>query len=366
MRDAHTRIEVLFPLNRTVLLRNYANNAEALATLDCMLDENVPSEIRLVVVASAASPEGPEKNNLSLSQRRGEALRSYILAQRPDLEDRIQLRSVGEAWSELTVLDVNIPKSERKARLRSHPDFRSMVNYQLALLRYARVEVSRQAIPMGTLAPYLAPGSASQQLQVPALAVKPRGIRPVLGISTNLPYDITYIPNYGVTSIPSFSLEYYPSRGHWTLGGDVEWPMWQHYEDHRFLQVNNITLWTRRYFKPTDGRFHGWYLLVNANVARYGIGWDAKGWEGEGVGASLGAGCKVNLGKRMFLDFGAAFGAFYSAYDPYVYGFDLTKRYYYDYDGDEDKFVPRRKRLMWMGPTRVYISLGVDLFNRHK
>ena len=25
-------------------------------------------------------------------------------------------------------------------------------------------------------------------------------LRPVIGVSTNLPYDITYIPNYGLTS----------------------------------------------------------------------------------------------------------------------------------------------------------------------
>ena len=38
-------------------------------------------------------------------------------------------------------------------------------------------------------------------------------LRPVIGISTNLPYDITYIPGYGLTSVPSLSLEYYPSKG---------------------------------------------------------------------------------------------------------------------------------------------------------
>ena len=38
----------------------------------------------------------------------------------------------------------------------------------------------------------------------------------------------------------------------------------------------------------------------------------------------------------------------------------------YDYNGDVDKFVARSKRLMWMGPTRAYISLGIDLFNRKR
>lgn len=366
-RETRTRISVLFPINRYVLLRDYADNASALDALDRQLQEDNPAGINLVVIISAASPEGPTTFNEMLSQRRGEALRSYILAQRPDLEDKIELRSVGEAWVELHIVDLGLSRAEREKALRSRSDWRSISRKKLPLLRYAYLDITRAALPSQVLdMPTL--GLPVQQLTVPAVLTQEvkRALHPVLGVSTNLLYDLTYVPHYGLTSIPSFSLEYYPRRGHWTLGADVEWPMWQHYDSHRFLQVNNITLWTRRYFKSTDGRFGGAYLLLNANVARYGIGWDAKGWEGEGIGASLGAGYKLNLGKRMFLDFGLALGAFYSPYDPYVYGFDSTGRYYYDYNGDVDKFVARSKRLMWLGPTRAYISLGIDLFNRKR
>lgn len=189
--------------------------------------------------------------------------------------------------------------------------------------------------------------------------------RPVLGVSTNLAYDVTYIPHYGLTSIPSFSLEFYPLAGKFTFGADVEWPMWKHPQEHRYLQINNLTLWSRFYFKPKEGRFRGWYLLANVNAARYGIGWDGRGWEGEGLGASLGVGYKVTIG-RFFVDMGLAAGYFYSGYDPYVWGADATGWYYYDFAGDPDQFVKRNSRLSWIGPTRVYISIGVDLFNRKK
>lgn len=192
-------------------------------------------------------------------------------------------------------------------------------------------------------------------------------LRPVLGVSTNLPYDITYIPHYGLTSIPSFSLEFYPKKGKFTFGADVEWPMWKHPQEHRYLQINNLTLWSRYYFKPRQQRFRGAYLLANVNAARYGIGWDAKGWEGEGLGVSLGAGWKwIPGGGRFFVDMGVAVGYFYSGYDPYVWGNDATGWYYYDYIGDPEQFVKRNSRLSWIGPTRVYISIGVDLFNRKK
>jgi hypothetical protein len=188
---------------------------------------------------------------------------------------------------------------------------------------------------------------------------------PVIGISTNLPYDITYLPNYGLTSIPSFSLEYYPRRGHWTFGADLELSHWLHPEEHRYNQIHNLTLWTRRYFKDGENGFKGLYLLGNVNGAMYGLGWNEKGWEGEGLGASLGIGHKWKW-NRFFIDAGIAAGVFYSRYDPYTWGADATGWYYYDYAGDPAKFTPRNKALVWFGPTRVYISVGFDLFKRKK
>jgi hypothetical protein len=192
---------------------------------------------------------------------------------------------------------------------------------------------------------------------------------PVLGLSTNLPYDITYVPGYGMPSIPSFSLEYYPyPAGRWTFGADVEWPMWKHWDTHRFMQINNLTLWARRYFhKAEDNRYKGLYLFGNVNAARFGIGYDEKGWEGEGAGASLGIGHKWVLGKsRFFIDAGLAAGGFFAAYDSYTYGNDAFRWYYYDYTGKVEDFKPRSKRWLWMGPTRVYISVGIDLFDRNR
>ena len=195
-----------------------------------------------------------------------------------------------------------------------------------------------------------------------------RGFIPAAGISTNLPYDITYVPGYGITTIPSFSFEYYPaSRGRWTYGADVEWPMWKHWDTQRFMQINNVTLWTRRYFKDPAVRPQGAYLLGSVNGARFGVGFNQKGWIGEGLGLSVGAGYKIPLGQsRFWFDAGVALGIFYAAYDPYVYGNDALGWYYYDYAGKPEDFTERNKRWLWIGPTRIYFSIGFDLFNRNK
>jgi|GEM_PF-977578 len=188
---------------------------------------------------------------------------------------------------------------------------------------------------------------------------------PVIGLSTNLIYDATYIPGYGFTSIPSVSLEYYPVGGHVTVGADVEWPNWKHADEHRYFQVHNITLWGRYYFGPEQYRFNGWYVGGSANAAQFGVGWDKKGWEGEGLGISVLGGHKWTFG-RIYIDMGLALGVFYSRYDPYVWGNDITNWYYYDYTGDPDKFEKRNMALFWLGPTRLFLSIGIDLFNRNR
>ena len=197
----------------------------------------------------------------------------------------------------------------------------------------------------------------------PAKSCKP--LIPVVAVSTNLLYDLTYIPGYGLTSIPSFSLEYYPAAGHWTAGADVEWPMWQHFDTHRFMQINNITLWGRRYFQPKDESFKGLYLLGSLGANRYGVGWNERGWIGEGIHGSIGLGWKKYLGRsRFFFDTGLALGVFWSRCDPYVYSGEATGWYYYDYTGKPADFTERSKRLLWFGPTKAYVSIGYDLFTR--
>lgn len=190
----------------------------------------------------------------------------------------------------------------------------------------------------------------------------------VLAVTTNIPYDVTYIPGYGITSIPSLGVEYYPSgHGRFSYGLDLECPMWTHPTEHRYFQINNLTASCRWYFlKNYKGDYHGLFLYAGAGATRYGIGWDARGWQGEGVHISGGLGYKVALGKkqRFFLDMGLAGGFFYSRFDPYVWGNDATGWYYYDYNGRPEDFVERNLSLKWFGPTRVWISIGINLFNR--
>ncbi len=393
-QTANEPIPVYFPLDDATVRPSFRTNKESLARLDALFDGRVPVPGDTVIVVGQASMDGPEPHNAALSRRRAEALKAYVSSHYPLFSGVLDIRAEGEPWPDLRadvaadsllgagsrsallgIIDSDAPADRKETRLNAVPGWRTHARslYPRYRVSYITPTYTMPFLPDETDLGFAGLDDAGfpavellpDRFTVPALARRV-GLRPVLGISTNLLYDITYVPGYGLTSIPSFSLEYYPARSrHFTFGLDLEWPMWKHWDTHRFLQINNIALWARRYFPAREDRFRGFYLQAGANAARFGIGWDARGWEGEGVGASLGLGHKWLLGRsRLFIDCGAALGVFYAQHDPYVYGNDATRRYYYDYAGDPDQFRKRNQRLLWAGPTRIYLSFGIDLFNR--
>lgn len=360
-----------FPIGSATIQPGHMGNAVTLDRINSTLrglQANPDRTLTAIHLTSGASPDGPESLNNALSLKRANALRTHLHTLDPSLTPN--LFSVNSLGEDNRSLNDWLSHAQQPLRPQAYYPWlrRTTVafEYQTELLQQpaAPVSLAQATAYQGLTA---RPAAATAATTVPATPAR-RDLRPVFGLSTNLLYDFTYIPHYGFTSIPSVSLEYYPARSrHFTFGADVEWPMWQHWDTHRFLQIQQVTLWTRRYFRQQENRFHGLYLLASANGARFGLGWDAKGWEGEGLGGSVGVGCKWILGKsRFYIDLGLAAGAFFAKYDPYLYGFDATRRYYYDYLGDPDLFHERNHRLFWAGPTRIYFSLGIDLFNRKR
>lgn len=398
-------VVIWFSFDDATVRPDYSDNRRSLEQLDSLINSRAFSQLDTLRIVSRSSMDGNYDYNHLLSLRRARSVKTYITKHYPDFQGTISMVSEGEVWSEfreavaadatlsdltrermLEIIDSDAAPDRKEARLKSLPSWRTYLRKLFPTYRSATVTPHYWMLDMpriddDQMLESLAWIPAAQAIQlrpdnlvVPALTgstlagSSKRGqlpVDPIFGLSTNLIYDATYVPKYGFTSIPSVSLEFYPRRGHWTVGADVEWPMWKHWDDHRFLQIQNVTLWTRRYFKAKDDRFRGLYLFASANAARFGIGYDAKGWEGEGIGASLGIGHKWTFGRRFFLDLGIAAGAFYAKYDPYVFGNDATQRYYYDYVGDPDLFQERNHRWFWGGPTRAYVSFGIDLFNRN-
>ena len=66
----------------------------------------------------------------------------------------------------------------------------------------------------------------------------------------------------------------------------------------------------------------------------------------------------------------ASFGAFYTRYDPYVYGNPITGAedglYYYDYHGNSNDFKERNYQMTWFGPTNAGLHITYDIIYRKK
>lgn len=422
--------QVYFRWDKSNYEDNYRSNSQAADKVYNLMKDIGTERVDSVIVKAYASPEGAYGHNMDLSRRRAmefdRAVKEKMGLMGADIP--ITVLPGGEAWEQLrarveadTVIsatakkrtlalldDDSVPRDTKKWRMmhfylgetREEGDvYHWLLLNHYVYLRCLDIKIYyHDAVPYSleepeeevkgepaiapeepatvTEEPAAQPDTtavAASEAFVPSLElVSPapestakRRFSPVIGISTNLLFDATYIPGYGFTSVPSFSLEYYPARGHWTFGADVDWSHWLHYDTHKFNQIHNITLHTRRYFKSGDNGFKGLYLQGALNAAMYGLGWDAHGWEGELLGANLGAGYKINFG-RFFIDMGLDVGYFYSRNDPYVWGDDATGWYYFDYTGDPAQFSPRQKGFQWFGPTRAYISIGLDLFNRRR
>lgn len=204
---------------------------------------------------------------------------------------------------------------------------------------------------------------------------------PLLSLKTNLLFDLaTFYPGYGWAPAPNIELEYFPGRGHWTVGASLDFPWWKKSGQHKYFQVRNYQIEARRYFHGVGDEGHrrkrpaytGWFLSAYVHGGLFGIGLNSNvGGQGEGVGAGIGAGYVFPLSRdaRWKMELSLQVGYSYAWYDRYVYGDPVTGNenglYYYNWTGHADDFVPRLYRKSWFGPTRAGVVISYDIF-RHK
>jgi outer membrane protein OmpA-like peptidoglycan-associated protein len=96
-----------FPVGSSVIQNNFRNNAAELAKIDQMVTnvKNTPdATITGITLVGYASPEGSFQSNVSLSQRRAEALRAYLNRTYGFSGGLVTANGAGEDWSGLSAL----------------------------------------------------------------------------------------------------------------------------------------------------------------------------------------------------------------------------------------------------------------------
>lgn len=374
-------------------------------TLRSMLSQIGPDAV--VLGRSAASPEGPWDFNVRLSRGRRNAVVDYLRELGVDAshirfdvvtEDypmlltymqmhndtdytrvRELVHSYGTRYAELkdTLRRVDDGTLWDRLLRQYYPDLRAvriMAYNPLPDITLGIDSLIARSQKSQTYSPFTVPETET----FPLLEMTVKPFRPyrreMLSVKTNLLEWGAYVPQYGFCPMPNVAVEFYPRRGHFTVGASFDCPWWiGNTENHKYFEVRNYQLEGRYYFRPGKqpgkAAFSGWYVSIYGHGGLYQIGFsDTKGWVGEGGGAGIGGGYVLPLTKwrqHWRLEFNLQAGWFMTRYDPFVYGCPVDGiddgRYYYNYLGDADTFRKRRHLFNWIGPTRIGISLTYDL-----
>ncbi len=386
---------IRFKVNRTELQPNdpfidlYRNYLAPWLNLNQM-------QLRQVFVRGAASPEGPYENNVRLSRERTKRLIEFLNSELDiKLDERlVKAENIVEDYGLLVKMmgkaaDADYERvrdlwldcegdeaccKDRLMALDGGKVWRRLLKEYFPSLRQARVVlwfVRRHVKPAEITMPttsYYTPTIQPMVFETPMQYMR----RHLIAVRTNLVHDLLYVPQFGFAYGGNIQLEYYPLNGHLTYNAGFTFTNHRHWGDQKFFQLRDAQLEVRRYFKG-GGAFIGPFVGLYAEGTVYGIGFSkSKGWEGEGGGGGLSFGYTFPLTRKgnLRLELTASLGAFYTRYDPYVYGNPLVTTedglYYYDYLGNTSDFKKRNHQFFWFGPTNLGIQLTYDLIYRKK
>lgn len=393
---------VVFPINLSQLSKN--DSIWLADTLTRQLKE-VGAE-GIIYGRSAASPDGPLAFNTTLSQGRYTAAMNILQGMGFDVS-RIRFDIIPEDWQMLLTMmkmsgdhdsavvlrylnsieDLN--ERERLMRRECPALWKRLIQDYFPKLRAVRIIATLPA-KVG-LPPVATPSENKAAVvdtntvleHIPLVLSSPR--RELLSIKTNLLEYGTYVPKYGWAPIPNISIEFYPKKGHFTIGASLDCPWWKgNTNNHKYFEIRNWQLEGRYYFrnsnKSYDGEinpngqaaFKGFYVSVYGHAFLYQLGFNAKdGWIGEGAGGGIGIGYVFPLSRRnqhWRMEIGAQAGYLWTKYDPYIYGCPVENiedgLYYYDWAADGSLFSKRQYSEHKILPTRVSLTITYDLLYR--
>lgn len=379
-------IEVHFRFDKSQLDLDYMGNRESFADFARVVDSIGLHMIDSVVIVSQSSPEGVYEHNMKLSQRRAATMRSALMQRHPELSDRLHVHPDGESWERLREYVVNDKRMKQKTieqvlrviddntisigtkkwRMEQLPVYRYLLQTYYPRIRNSVFCIIYFDLP----APVAGLEEPAQPSPLPVfLPERPArceyiASEPMLNVHTNLLYDLGTALNVG--------LEYYPHDSRWSLAADYTFPWWSHDKSHHYFQLLDGNVEVRRYFAKGNvrrGTTHtGHYLAAYGHINLYDFSFNAEdAWQGEGWGAGLGYGYVWQpwRDKRWKLNAFVRFGYYQTLYDPYHASDPFNGKYYHDWEGMPEDFIPRNHRLRWMGPTGAGITLSYDILNRH-
>ena len=393
-RQGHREVDVLFRDNRAELER----------FIRTLREEHGADRLESVVIRSWASPEGVNRLNGVLSERRADSLKSYLVRHAGIPDSLICIHGEGIAWDMLRqmVAASDILYKEEVLHILDHTPvwvfdkagrvvdgrkkqlmelcggkiYRLLQERFFAELRNCTIELhyttgdapgqqiarvhdsmphpaaSIQDRPRTDEAdrttpneqhPKQAPGQIAEQ--VPGTASVSARHEPLyrLAIKTNLLYD--------AVGMPSLEAEYrIDDRWSVNLEGEVAW--WSKKPRHRYYQIATISPEARYWFK-TRQPWHGHYMGVFVGGSWYDLENGACGYKGDFWMVGLSYGYMFPLGRRLSLETGLGIGFLHTEYEEYL---PIDGHYVYQ----------QTSRTNWLGPVKLKFALVWRLWDANR
>ena len=390
-------VRIAYPLNRSEILPDFANNREELRKLGDLLQRVVSDTTVRVLelqIHGYGSPDGPYLFNEQLSRRRADSLAAYVLRLAPSLSSQVVVRSSAEDWEGLTrlieaapaerlpnrsavlqVLSSSLLPDAKERRLRRlYPaDYRYLIDNCMSQLRRADWQLLYASAGSGRSEFWLKPGEDPQDPPInpiePIRPINPTGSNGQTGsnglnglpadsltpsdpstplapskpalfvLRTNLLYDLAVLPNIG--------LEVGMGK-HWSLGADWFYTWFSSDHRHRYWQSYGGYLTLRRYFGTLAEvqRFAGHHVGVYGLAMTYDVEWGGRGYQAEkwGFGGGVEYGYSAKLSRRLRLDF--------------TLGMGFQDGEYKEYKPQDTHYVwQSTHKRRWFGPTKAEASL---------
>lgn len=384
-RSVADEFRITFPVNKSILDREYRYNAQAFARLDSLLAVRGDVYVDSVVVVSKSSPEGRYSGNVSLSERRSLAIYDYIAETHPELISRVRYSAQRESWDEfrqmllddptlssyareraLAIIDADMPSDAKKARLYQLPEYQYYLKYYFPAIRFSAIVVmfDRAAIEGPQVPVQETSGLLQEDFTVPVEEIelsRPRLVIPPLtqrrmlaAVKTNLLYDVVTVLNFEV-EVPiadRYSVMVEDVFPWWETGNKYCLQHWEMGPELRF--------WFRSWRPGSMDKMLGWFVGAYGMSSRYDIQFDTKiDYQGEYWSAGLTAGYVMPFKKgwlhdalRARLEFSLSAGYLQTDYRHYLPtdSYDMLIR---------DKY--NVGTATYIGPTKAKVSLVVPI-----
>lgn len=398
---------VYYYLSEDFIRPGYMGNQANLKEIRRILS-NPANREKQIVLEGSASPEGPLSINERLGIARAENLAAWLVAQFPDLEGRIVVRSKGEDWEGLraqvescaaldnqakeeilAIIDSDNNPAKKEALLKAHGSYAVVEKECLPYIRYARfagfemastsASVTEPAVDTTATRPQAdtittqSADTTATLPQVDTIGAKPvqdtlytlspegldrgetkvakRGRNTIAALKTNLLYDAVSALNVEVEV---------PIGDRVSVMVEDVFPWWETGNKYCF-QLWEMGVEARYWFKPwkTIGteKLRGLFVGPYVMSAKYDFQLDKSiNYQGEmwSVGATAGYSMPIGKKKRANLEFSLSMGFMKSPYRHYLPTDDYSKLIH---DPSRDGTFYN----YFLYPTKAKISLVVPL-----